>query len=277
VSEWATRAHRAALSLAIAALLTATDRGMTPVAAEDLARGPTYSTSYRFTPATRQALLVPPAVDPEQFAKAQKLPGYEIVRIPADFSTYGGWALVSFQGSEEDAQKICKDNPALKVCELDRCREFLPASESGFVPGLGPWRPEKEFAVAMAEGGAPSGNSPSGGTTGASQATVDVSGSNAVAQIREQPPTPEQFVRGDEVPYGPEAAKGPELTTLPAGTTSKRKSARVGIKRSSGRRRLLRLSPEEATSAARDLDRPAEGRSLGRRSRSRNNLRSRRT
>lgn len=220
MGEWATRAHCAALSLAIAALVAATDRGMAPVAAEDLARGPTYSTSYHFSPTTRQALLVPPAVDPEQFAKAQKLPGYEIVRVPADFSTYGGWALISFQGSEEDTQKICKDNPALKVCELDRCREFLPASESGFVPGLGQWRPEKEFTVAMAEGGAPSGNSPSGGTTGAAQATVNVSGSNAVAHTREQPPTPEQFVRGDEVPYGPEAAKGPELTTLPAGTTS---------------------------------------------------------
>lgn len=192
-----------------------------PAGAEDVARGPAYSSSYHFSPATRQVLLVPPTLDPEKFAKDQKLAGYDVVRVPPDFSTYGGWALISFQGSEEDAQNLCKNNPALKLCELDRCREFLPASESGFVPGLGAWRPEKEFLVALAEGAESSGGSPATGAAGNAPATVNVSGPNAVAHTREQPPTPERFVSGARIDYGPDAAKGPDLTTLPGWAASK--------------------------------------------------------
>lgn len=220
MNEWARKVLVTSFYSTIVVLLLGVDSSIQPVAAEELARGAAYSTLYNFSPAMRQALLVPPAVDAEKFAKDQKLAGYEIVRVPGDFSTYGGWTLISFQGSEEDAQKLCKDNPALKLCELDRCREFLPASESGFVPGLGAWRAEKEFAVAMAEGSEASGGSPATGATGTAPAAVNVSGSNAVANTREQPPTPEQFVRGEHIGYGPDAAKGPDFKTLPAGATS---------------------------------------------------------
>jgi len=206
---------RAVLTLA-ALLLPLADRA--GIRAEELSRAPTYSTHYDFTPSQRQALLVPPSIEPEKFAKEQRLAGYEILRVPGDSSQYGNWALISFQGSEEDAQKICRDNPGLKLCELDRCREFLPASESGFVPGLGAWRPEKEFAVAMAEGAESSAGSPSG-TSGSSEASVEV-GASAVAHTREQPPRPEQFVRGETIGYGPDAAQGPDLKTLPAWSTS---------------------------------------------------------
>ena len=217
MNERVRRALLLSLNLAIVVFLPEAETWIASAAAEELARGAAYSTLYNFSPATRQALLVPPTVDPEKFAKDQKLAGYEIVRIPGDYSTYGGWALISFQGSEEDAQKLCKDNPALKLCELDRCREFLPASESGFMAGLGTWRPEKEFLVAMADAASAEGPSAS---AGGAQASINVPGSAAVAHIRDQAPTPEQFVRGDTVGFGPDAALGPELKTLPGWSTS---------------------------------------------------------
>jgi YD repeat-containing protein len=205
------------------------DQWAVPAYAEEISRGPTYSTSLNFSPATRQALLLPPDVDPVAFAKAHSLPGYEIIRVPADFSTYGGWALISFQGTEDDAVNLCKDNPALKLCELDRCREFLPASESGFVPGLGDWRPEKEFTVAMAEGSRSSMDASASGTPGGSEVSVEV-GPAAVAHTRDQPPTPEQFLRGESIGYGTDASQGPDLKTLPGASTS-----------------ILRMSPSQET------------------------------
>ncbi|MEW6248676.1 MAG: hypothetical protein AB1555_18480 [Nitrospirota bacterium] len=193
-----------------------------PQEATDVSRLPSYSTrlDVKLNPTPRQAVLVPPDLDPQAFAQQNQLQEPEVVRIPGDHPKYGGWALLSFRGTEGQAKALCRDHPKLGFCELDRCREFLPASELGTLIGES-WRPEKEFVTAMAETAgeavASAGSSPSG------QATASVAlheTEQATATIWPAPPTPEQLVKGETSAWGPDAAKGLDVHTLRSGTVT---------------------------------------------------------